>query len=188
MKRSATVPVVATASGLGSAMLRVTISGFLDGAQIIDRRLNALEARITDVSPAWPAVVAVFREIARATFETEGASNAGGRWPALAPSTQRDRARQGYNPTHPILQRTQTLMRSVTQNTGDTILVTTPNYLGIGSAVPWIMFHQSTAARSKLPRRAVVDFTTDNRHDLIRPIRQFLTGTDPVGRRQTAAP
>jgi phage gpG-like protein len=169
-------------------MLRVTISGFLDGAQIIDRKLDALEARISDVSPAWPAVVAVFREIARATFDTEGASNAGGQWPALAPSTQKERVRQGYGAAHPILQRSQRLMRSVTQETGDTILVQTPRYLGIGSVVPYIAFHQSTRPRTKLPRRAVVDLTTDDRHELLRPIRQYLTGYDPTGRRQTAAP
>lgn len=176
------------APGRGKAMLRVTISGFLDGVQVIDRQLDALENRITDVSPAWPAVVNVFRQIARATFDTEGASNAGGQWPALAPSTQKDRARQGYGAAHPILQRTQRLMRSVTAGTGDTILVETPRYLGIGSAVPYIQFHQSTAPRTKLPRRAVVDLTTDDRHELLRPIRQYLTGLEPRGRRQAAAP
>lgn len=79
-------------------------------------------------------------------------------------------------------------MRSVTQETGDTILVQTPRYLGIGSVVPYIAFHQSTRPRTKLPRRAVVDLTTDDRNELVRPIRQYLTGYDPTGRRQTAAP
>jgi phage gpG-like protein len=166
-------------------MLTVTISGFLDGAQIIDRTLNALEERITDVSPAWPAVLAVFQQIARATFENEGASNAGGSWPQLAPATVADRRRTGFSPTHPILERTGRLMRSVTQETGDTILVQAPQYFAIGSAVPYVAFHQSTAPRRKLPRRAVVDLTTDDRHELLRPIRQYITGHDPVGRQQS---
>jgi phage gpG-like protein len=166
-------------------MLRVTITGYLDGAQIINRQLDALEARLTDASPAWPATLAVFQSLARATFSTEGASNAAGKWPELKPSTQAERRRQGYGAAHPILQRTRTLMRSVTQRTGDTILVQTPNYFGVGSAVPWIVYHQSTAPRKKLPRRAVVDFTTDDRHEMVRPLRQHLTGLDPVGRRQS---
>jgi phage gpG-like protein len=169
-------------------MLRVTISGFLDGAQIIDRQLDALAERITDVSPAWDAVLAVFQQMARDTFNSEGAANAGGPWPQLAPATVADRTRKGFSPTHPILQRTETLMRSVTQQTSDTILVRTPNYFGVGTAVPYVVYHQSTAPRSKLPRRALVDLTTDQRHELLRPIRQYLTGYDPVGRRQTARP
>lgn len=169
-------------------MLTVTISGFLDGAQVIDRRLGALEERLNDVSPAWPAVLAVFQAIARDTFASEGASNAGGRWPALAPATVADRRRKGFGPTRPILQRTETLMRSVTQQTADTILVQAPRYFAVGSSVPYVVYHQSTAARRKLPRRALVDLTTDQRHEILRPIRQYLTGHDPVGRRQTAAP
>ena len=169
-------------------MLRVTITGHLDGLRILDRQLDGLEARIADARPAWPRVLEIFQRMARETFDSEGASNAGRKWPELRPATIRQREREGFPGRHPILQRTGSLMRSVTQQTSDTILVQTPTYFAVGSAHPVIVYHQSLRPRKKLPRRAVVDFTTDQRHELLRPLSQYFRGLDPVGRRQTARP
>jgi hypothetical protein len=68
---------------------------------------------------------------------------------------------------------------SVTEQTGDTIIVSTANYLSIGTADPKAKFHQSRAPRKKLPRRALFDPTQDDKHDLLRPLRRWLTGHDP---------
>lgn len=169
-------------------MLTVSVTGYIDGLRVIDRRLDALVERISDARPAWPEVLRVFQSIAADTFRSEGAANAGGVWPPLAPRTNADRIRQGYPPEHPILRRSGDLERSVTSRSGDTILVQTPTYFAVGTAVPYVVYHQSRAPRKRLPRRAVVDLTTDQRHEILRPLRQWLTGLDPVGRKQTAAP
>jgi phage gpG-like protein len=155
------------------------ISGFLDGLQVIDRRLAAIESRVADVSPAYPAVEKVFNEIARRTFESEGVSSAAGAWAPLAPSTERDRLRKGYGAAHPILVRTGDLKSSVVGRTGDTIIVSTPKYFAIGTADPKAKFHQSRRPRKKLPRRPIFEPTQDDKHDLVRPIRRYVTGHDP---------
>jgi phage gpG-like protein len=155
------------------------ITGISDGLKVIDRQLAAIEERARDVSPAHPAVIKVFQEITRRTFATEGASSASGKWAPLAKSTERDRAKKGFGPAHPILVRSADMKSSVTEQTGDTIIVSTANYLSIGTADPKAKFHQSRAPRKKLPRRALFDPTQDDKHDLLRPLRRWLTGHDP---------
>lgn len=165
-------------------MLRVQISGWLDGANIISRKLDAIAERTRDVRPAYPEMVAIFQNIVAATFESEGASGASGLWAPLAPRTVRDRERQGYGGSHPILIRSNTLRNSLTGYTGDSILVEQPTYLGIGTAVPYVVFHQSTDPRHHLPRRAVFDPTTDQKHALLLPLRQWITGFAATGNQQ----
>jgi len=157
----------------------ITITMTLDGAQVVDRKLEAIGERARNLMPAYPAVIQVFREIARQAFGTEGASTASGAWAPLKPATVKDRERKGFPGAHPILQRTQRLMRSLTDLTGDTINVQTPTYLGIGSATPYVAYHQSTAPRTRLPRRAIIDLTEDDKHELFLPLRRYVTGNDP---------
>lgn len=155
------------------------ITGISEGLKIIDRQLAAIEERARDVSPAHPAVIKVFNEITRRTFQTEGASSASGKWAPLAKSTERDRAREGYGAQHPILVRTSEMRDSVVERTGDTVIVSTPTYLSIGTSNPKAKYHQSRRPRRKLPRRALFDPTQDDKHDLLRPLRRWLTGHDP---------
>src|SRR5687767_777087 len=102
----------------------ITVSAYLDGEIIIDRKLQALEERTQDMRPAYPEVIQVFRAMARYAFATEGGSTASGQWPELKPATIADRARAGFG-ARPILQRSRVLMRSLTEETGDTIHVET---------------------------------------------------------------
>lgn len=155
------------------------ITGFADGLKAIDRQLEAIEERAKDTRPAHAAIVKVFNEITRTTFETEGASSAAGKWAPLAKSTEKDRAREGYSPAHPILVRTENMKDSVADRTSDTVIVSTPNFLSIGSSDPKLRFHQSRRPRRKLPRRPVFEPTQDDKHNLLRPLRRWLTGHDP---------
>jgi phage gpG-like protein len=157
----------------------ITISAYLDGELVIDRKLQALEGRTRDMRPAYPEVIRIFRDLARQAFASEGASTASGQWAPLKPATIADRERQGFPGEHPILQRTRTLMRSLTEETSDSINVQTPTYLGIGSADPKVVYHQSKAPRTRLPRRAMVDLTEDDKHRIFLPLRRHVTGNDP---------
>jgi hypothetical protein len=96
-------------------MFRMTLTqeGFVE----VDRMLDGMAGRMTDVSPAWPRVVEAFQLIVARAFDTEGAST-GAPWHALARRTQMQRARLGYPPAHPILQRRGTLARALTTGEG----------------------------------------------------------------------
>lgn len=154
-------------------MIRIRLE--FEGEVLVDRLIAGIESRASDFRPVWPDVVRAFRTIAARAFATEGES-AGGAWPELAERTQRDREREGYNPTHPILQRTQRLMRSLTLDGGEGFANTTATSLEIGSNVEYFKYHQSNKPRTKIPRRPVINLTADDRVEIMRPIRLYLTG------------
>lgn len=158
-------------------MLRISLT--VEGEVIIDRLLEGLEERATDMRPAWPAVVQVFQRITKAAFDTEGKST-GAPWPQLAPATQADRRRQGFPPAHPILQRTQQLKRALTTGEGAYVRGTPDSmaYL-LAPHLEYFKYHQSRLPRTRLPRRAPVLLTADDRYQLFHPIRLYLTGRDP---------
>jgi phage gpG-like protein len=150
----------------------------LTGQMDVVRRLEAVEARASDLSPAWPAVDAVFHEIVKRQFASEGAQG-GEAWASLAPATQAERRRRGFGPGHPILQRSGDLLRSLTTLNSDAISVHAPLYYARGTGVEYFAFHQSRAPRKRLPRRAMIELRADDKSELFRPIRLHLTGRDP---------
>lgn len=162
----------------------ITIAAHLEGAQIVHRRLQAIRERALDATPAWPAVIAVFRTIVEEAFATEGGST-GEPWAPLKPATQRDREREGYPGAHPILRRSGRLERSLMLGS-ESIVVEAPRYLALGSEVEYFVFHQSTRPRKKLPRRAVINLTEDNKTALIHPLRLWFTGHDPSAPQRSA--
>lgn len=157
-------------------MIRIRLT--LEGDIVLDRMLQGMEDRARDLTPAWPGVVRAFREIVGRAFATEGAST-GSPWPPLTERTQRDRATEGFEPQHPILQRTKTLMRSLVVGDSGGFVHTRPDALEIGTNVEYFPYHQSNQPRARLPRRAPVLLTMDDRHALMRPVRLYLTGRDP---------
>lgn len=153
----------------------------VDGIQVVDRLLRGIPERAADLTPAWPAVVMVFRGIELRAFTTEGASTDLGAWPQLAIATQRQRQREGYGAAHPILQRSGRLMRAMTEGVGvyermerTRLQIQLSEEEGVKYAV-----HQRGAPSRNIPRRAMVSFTADDRHALVRPIQNYLMGRDP---------
>ena len=156
-------------------MLRLTL--VIEGEVIVDRVLQGIDERAKDMSPVWPAVVRAFRGIVNRAFAMEGSG--GEPWQPLADSTRRERARLGYGAAHPILERTGRLMRSLVLGDRDSIVETSPDSLSLGTKVEYFPFHQSRLPRTRLPRRAPILLTMDQRHELVRPIRLYLTGRNP---------
>lgn len=154
----------------------VTVAAHLEGADVIMRRFQGIAANAEDVSPAFPAVQQVFFGIVRRAFESEGGTTASGPWVSLKPRTAADRRAEGYDPYHPILQRTQALLRSLTMPSPDAIFLAAPKMLSLGSGVPYFPYHQSSRPRTKIPRRAPVDITQADKHELLRPIVNHITG------------
>lgn len=155
-----------------------TIRGYLEGEVLIERQLDALENRISDLTPAWPAVLATFRAIQRAAFSSEGAST-GQPWQPLADSTKRQRASQGFPPEHPILVRTHTLERALTSDSGASYTVEMPRYFAVVVDLDYFKFHQSNQPRNVLPRRAPISLTQDDKYRVMHPIRLYVRGLEP---------
>lgn len=159
-------------------MFRINLT--VEGEIVIDRVLQGIEERSRDLSPVWPTVVGVFRGIVAKAFASEGAST-GAAWPQLAPRTQDQRKRLGFPPAHPILERTGKLKRALTIGEGAAV-VTTPTsmrYIVSQQETPYFKYHQSNAPRTRLPRRAPVLLTADDRTAIVHPIRLWITGRDP---------
>jgi hypothetical protein len=144
-----------------------------DGTDVILRDIQAREDRIADVSPAWPAVRAVLHELIAEAFDTEGASTEAGAWSPLKPATQRERARLGYGPAHPILERAGTLRRSVTGLGGGYSIETGAQLIEM-TTVAYFGPHQRT--------RPMVAPTEEQRQRIFQPIRLYLWGRDATAR------
>jgi hypothetical protein len=157
-------------------MFRMTAT--LEGDVLVDRMLQGMEDRIRDVGPAWAKVVEAFQAIVARAFATEGAST-GAPWPQLARRTQMQRARLGFPPAHPILERRGTLKRALTTGEGAYVRTspTSMDYL-LSSEVGYFKYHQSNQPRTRLPRRAPVLFTGDDVNAVVFPIRLYITGRD----------
>lgn len=153
----------------------LTITGHLEGEEVIQRRLTGLEERLTDMTPAWPSVLRVFRGIMQAAFDTEGGST-GSPWPQLAESTVKEREREGFSGRHPILARTHTLERALTTEGGASVVVQMPQYFAVAVDRDYFKYHQSKAPRRIIPRRAPINLTQDNKTQLLHPIRLYVTG------------
>lgn len=158
---------------------------FFEGKAVIDREVGAVELRLSDVSPAWPAFVRVFREIVGRAFTTEGAST-GKPWKPLAKATQADRRRAGFGAAHPILRRTNELYGSI-MGGGGGFVETTATSIAIGSNDPIFWYHQSARPRKRLPRRAMVLLRGPDRTALARPVLNWVAGRDPNAARRAAA-
>jgi phage gpG-like protein len=155
----------------------------VDGIAVVDRLLQGIEERgrapFAD-SSVVAAVVDAFHAINAQAFATEGGSTDAGAWPQLAKRTQTERRRLGYGAAHPILRRTGHLEESLTSEAYNAIRVT-PTSLAyqLAPEVDYFKYHQSTRPRTRLPRRAMVSLTADQRTQLVHPIRLYLTGHDP---------
>lgn len=162
------------------------LSFTVHGELVVDRLLHGLAERAQNLQPIWPVVLREFQRIEAKTFATEGGST-GAKWPGLKPSTQKDRARQGYPPAHPILERTGALKRALVDGEG-AFAAMTPTSLRVilSEEVDYFTYHQSPRPRRTLPRRAPVLLTGDDRTALVHPIRLYITGREVGGARRRA--
>jgi phage gpG-like protein len=170
--------VTAPRTGPTGPMFELRMS--VEGETIIARRFTALADRLDDPSPAWPYVAQAARAAFADAFRSEGATTDAGAWPQLADATVAERRRLGFPPDHPILQRTGRLRRSLTLPGSEHLYVPTRGFVMVGSTVEYFPYHQSTAPRTRLPRRAPISLTADQRHEVVRPLRRYLTGHDPA--------
>lgn len=123
--------------------------------EVIDREVLAvlaqLQRRAADLSPAMRNIAQVLESEAEGNFQNQ--RGPGGGWPALKPATVRERKRQGYGGTSPILQRSGALARSIESAHGRTFAEVGTNQKTPGGGFSLGAIHQFGAPkRSILPR------------------------------------
>jgi phage gpG-like protein len=112
-------------------MARLEIRFDMPSGQQFARIFDHLSHVPEDFREPFEQMADDWAENERETFSSEGPA-----WKPLARSTQRDRARKGYPPSNPILERTGRLRASLTDLTGpDAIYEVYPQQLVLGSAL-----------------------------------------------------
>jgi phage gpG-like protein len=124
--------------------------------------------------PAFNEVHERFLKLEKRQFDTQGAAT-GERWAPLAPSTRAYKAAHGLDPR--ILHATLRLRRSLTQSgDSDHVYHVSPDEALMASSVPYGMYHQSRAARTRLPRRPPVVIPDRDKQDWMKVLQRHIVG------------
>lgn len=144
------------------------------GEVIVRRRMLRLADRIEDASGAFRAVARILERSTRANFASEGASS-GPAWRELAPATRARKARLGLDPR--ILRATGRLYSAlVDEGHAEHVEHAGPHELRWGAAVPYGVYHQSTAPRTKIPYRPPVRLTEVDKRAVVRELQRAIVG------------
>lgn len=151
----------------GFIPITFSYDGAYGPAQIV-RKFSIVANRVESLEPAWEQVGEDLLGDFRQNFAQEGGffgKDSWAKWKPLRPSTIEDRLRKGYGGEHPILQRTGTLYEGVTERGAPgNVFEVGPNYLVIGTTVPYAIYHNSSAPRkSNLPRRPIIGLSNERK-------------------------
>jgi phage virion morphogenesis protein len=122
--------------------------------------LERLADRVSDLEPAMRRVAGHLADAVEEQFASEGRP----KWPPLAPSTIRQRARKGKWPGK-ILQVTGRLAASITTRSG-------AREAAVGTAVEYGVYHQLGTRR--IPARPFLRLTQQHLREIIDELRRFL--------------
>lgn len=114
-----------------------------------EARLSIAISRMTravdDLRPFGPAFKSAFEEVERQQFGSTGAAGRSGAWAQLTePYATRKRAKWG---SKPILRASDALMKALTGQGGNTLLISEPHLLGLGTTLGYGIYHQTGTAR-----------------------------------------
>jgi phage gpG-like protein len=157
------------------------------GETVVRRRLLRLADRMTDQSEGFREVVRILRGAVEENFRTRGASS-GVRWPDL---DEQYAARTHRSPSERILRLTERLYGSLVgaapgassarglggrfiAGAGDHIEEIRPDSLRWGSRVPYGVFHQSTAPRTKIPYRPPVRLQERQKREITKALQRAM--------------
>jgi phage gpG-like protein len=132
--------------------------------------LNGVIARSTDMTPAMLKVGRYLLGVNLRNFRAEGRP----KWQPLTPATIQDRIRKGFGPG-PILQRTQKLMKSLTEEGAPfQIFKARPRSLLLSSRVQYFEFHQK--GTRFIPKREMLGYQRQDKSQITRIINDFVKG------------
>lgn len=142
---------------------------------IPDQDLAPLLEALQDFEPVLDEFAEQLTAGEKAGFASQGAAY-GSAWAALAPSTVRDRFRQGYGPNAPLV-RTGNLADSI----GESVNLT-PDSVQVGvdaGEVPYANYLQS--GTSRMPARLLVAVSDDMIDDMMQTLRAYLAAATGGG-------
>jgi phage gpG-like protein len=141
------------------------------GEEIVNRRLLRFAAATVDASDAFRTIVGILRDATEQNFETRGMAG-GSRWRDLSAKYAK---RTGRRVDERILRLTDRLYLSlVGGNSGDHVEEIGPTQMRWGSSVPYGVFHQSSAPRSKIPYRPPVRLSQRRRQEVVKALQRAV--------------
>lgn len=152
--------------------IRLTFT-FLGETQV-DRTLDGIVDRSTDMRPAWDVLSHSFSQMEREQFGSLGAYG-GQTWSPLSPRYAAWKAR--HFPGKSIMQRSGDLFRSLA-GAAPSIDIRELNYAIFGTDVEYAGFHQRGGGN--LPQRKVIEMPDSLRRQWVKVIQRYLV-TGAVG-------
>lgn len=144
------------------------------GEKQVSRIFEGLDLRVADLRPVWQIIAEDFRKIERRQFETEGGLWRSG-WPALSPEYATWKAR--HYPGKKILELTGRLKASLTgKGPGSVEDLSHPDWMKIGTAVPYAIYHQTGTRR--MPARPPLVIPEGAKKRWIKAIHAYIKGGD----------
>lgn len=135
------------------------------GEDLVASKIVGHGERSKDLRPAFRRVVKTLQASAKRQFDSEGVYGSGG-WAPLAPSTEREKARNGLDPR--ILHRTGRLKASLLGKNADSIARVNRQSLVFGTYTSYTVFHVRGTAR--MPRRRPMQLTKGDRRLITRSV------------------
>lgn len=145
-----------------------------NGVETMARQFATWGAQISDLSEPLTEIGQDLLGDFAVNMVTEGGWFApGGAWTPLAPSTVRERARQGFGGPSPILFRTGQLAESLaSRDAAGNVFEVTATSLRVGSADRTANYHQRGTRR--MPRRPIVGINFRRRAEIVRRIGDWV--------------
>lgn len=138
----------------------------------LDRGIARFAEGVSDFTPIWPVIEDEFYAEEKAQFRSEGAEG-GDPWQELSPAYAA--WKEVHFPGKPILQRSGDLEASLTSGSDvNAVKIEGRKSLTLGSRVPYGIYHQSTAPRTQLPRRPVVNMSAAFKTSVMRLLQGYL--------------
>lgn len=151
-------------------MLTLVIEAF--GEKEMSRTLLRFADNAADMSVAFDEVHDEFIAAENAQFAGQGVGPSGP-WAPLAPSTAAAKARLGID-SRILYGPTGNLLASLTGTGSDAIYTKSADSAFFGSNVDYGKYHQSRAARTRLPRRPLVDLTNSTKATWMKILQRHL--------------
>lgn len=150
----------------------VRLSWSVWGDDIIERELLRFSDRaVSNMYPAYLAVVHDMQQALTEQFETEG-SRASGGWEPLSDAYAAWKGAQDFDPGT-ILRATNRMFDSLTdEDHPDNIMVIEGGNMAYGSSVEYGQFHQQ--GTSKMPMRKPLEFTELDKRGWMKQLQQYI--------------
>jgi phage gpG-like protein len=141
------------------------------GEEIVNRRLLRFAATTVDASDAFRQIVGILRDATEQNFATRGRSG-GSIWRDLSKPYAR---RTGRRVSERILRLTDRLYDSLVDPTHpEHVEEVGPTQMRWGSRVPYGVYHQSSAPRSRIPYRPPVRLSQRRRQEVVKALQRAI--------------